>query len=44
MTIKFREDPVILDPRCIDLEARIVINLEKLYLSAKKLNLKNLKH
>ena len=40
MTIKFREDPVILDPRCIDLEARIVINLEKLYLSAKKLNLK----
>ena len=40
MTIKFREDPVILDPRCVDLEARIVINLEKLYLSAKKLNLK----
>ena len=40
MTIKFSEDPVILDPRCIDLGARIVINLEKLYLSAKKLNLK----
>ena len=40
MTIKFREDPVILDPRCVDLGARIVINLEKLYLSAKKLNLK----
>ena len=40
MTIKFREDPVILDPRCIDLGARMVINLEKLYLSAKKLNLK----
>ena len=40
MTIKFREDPIILDPRCIDLGARIVINLEKLYLSAKKLNLK----
>ena len=39
-TIKFREDPVILDPRCVDLGARIVINLEKLYLSAKKLNLK----
>ena len=39
-TIKFREDPVILDPRCIKLGARIVINLEKLYLSAKKLNLK----
>ena len=40
MTIKFREDPVILDPRCVELGARIVINLEKLYLSAKKLNLK----
>ena len=40
ITIKFREDPVILDPRCVDLGARIVINLEKLYLSAKKLNLK----
>ena len=40
VTIKFREDPVILDPRCIKLVARIVINLEKLYLSAKKLNLK----
>ena len=40
MTIKFREDPVILDPRCIDLGVRILINLEKLYLSAKKLNLK----
>ena len=39
-TIKFREDPIILDPRCVDLGARIVINLEKLYLSAKKLNLK----
>ena len=40
MTIKFREDPVILDPRCIKLGVRVVINLEKLYLSAKKLNLK----
>ena len=40
MTIKFREDPVFLDPRCIKLGSRIVINLEKLYLSAKKLNLK----
>ena len=39
-TIKFREDPVILDPRCIKLGARIVINLEKLYLTSKKLNLK----
>tara|TARA_B100000700_G_scaffold285723_1_gene339969 strand:+ start:340 stop:1221 length:882 start_codon:yes stop_codon:yes gene_type:complete len=40
LTIKFREDPVVLDPRCIKLGARTVINLEKLYLSAKKLNLK----
>ena len=40
MTIKFREDPVILDPRCKKLGARIIINLEKLYLSAKKLDLK----
>ena len=40
MTIKFKEDSVFLDPRCADLGARIVINLEKLYLSAKKLNLK----
>ena len=39
-TIKFREDAVILDPRCTKLGARIVINLEKLYLSSKKLNLK----
>ena len=35
-TIKFREDAVILDPRCTKLGARIVINLEKLYLSSKK--------
>ena len=40
MTIKFIEDPIILDPRCSDLGARIIINLEKLYLSAKKLDLK----
>ncbi len=40
ITIKFREDPVFLDPRCIKLGARILINLEKLYLSAKKLNLR----
>ena len=40
MTIKFREDPVILDPRCVELGARIVINLEKLNLSTKKLGLK----
>ena len=40
LTIKFREDSVLLDPRCVELGARIVINLEKLYLSSKKLNLK----
>tara|TARA_B100000029_G_C17466567_1_gene920488 strand:+ start:26 stop:910 length:885 start_codon:yes stop_codon:yes gene_type:complete len=40
MTIKFREDPIFLDPRCSELGARIVINLEKLNLSLKKLNLK----
>ena len=39
-TIKFREDPILLDPRNINLGARLVINLEKLYLSMKKLNLK----
>jgi len=40
-TFKFREDPVILDPRNKDLGARLIINLEKLYLSLKKLDLKN---
>ena len=39
-TIKFREDPIILDPRNTKLGARLIINLEKLYLSIKKLNLK----
>ena len=38
-TIRYREDPVILDPRNKLLGARIIINLEKLYLSLKKLNL-----
>ena len=40
-TFKFREDPVILDPRNKNLGARLIINLEKLYLSLKKLGLKN---
>ena len=40
-TFKYREDPIILDPRNKDLGARLIINLEKLYLSLKKLNLKN---
>ena len=40
-TFKYREDPIILDPRNRNLGARLIINLEKLYLSLKKLNLKN---
>jgi len=38
-TIKYREDPIVLDPRNKDLGARLIINLEKLYLSLKKLDL-----
>jgi len=40
-TFKHKEDPIILDPRNKNLGARLIINLEKLYLSLKKLNLKN---
>ena len=40
-TFKYREDPIILDPRNKNLGARLIINLEKLYLSLKKLNLEN---
>ena len=40
-TLKYREDPIILDPRYKNLGARLIINLEKLYLSLKKLGLKN---
>ena len=40
-TFKFREDPIILDPRNKNLGARLIINLEKLYLSLKKLDLKD---
>ena len=40
-TFKYREDPIILDPRNKNLGARLIINLEKLYLSLKKLDLKN---
>ena len=36
-TFKYREDPVFLDPRNKDLGARLIINLEKLYLSLKNL-------
>ena len=40
-TIKYREDPIFLDPRNKELGARLVVNLEKLYLSVKKLELKS---
>ena len=38
-TIKYREDRIFLDPRNKQLGARLIINLEKLYLSLKKLDL-----
>jgi len=38
-TIKYEEDPIFLDPRKKELGARIIVNLEKLYLSLKKLDL-----
>ena len=40
-TLKYREDPILLDPRNKQLGARLIINLEKLYLSLKKLELKD---
>ena len=40
-TFKYREDPIVLDPRNKNLGARLIINLEKLYLSLKKLDLKD---
>ncbi len=40
-TLKFREDPILLDPRNKMLGARLIINLEKLYLTLKKLTLKS---
>ena len=40
-TFKYREDPIFLDPRNKELGARLIINLEKLYLSLKKLELKD---
>ena len=40
-TSKYREDPIFLDPRNKQLGGRLIINLEKLYLSLKKLNLKS---
>ncbi len=38
-TLKFREDSIALDPRNKDLGARLIINLEKLYLTIKKLGM-----
>jgi folate-binding protein YgfZ len=38
-TLKYREDPIFLDPRNKQLGARLIVNLEKLYLSLKKLDL-----
>jgi len=40
-TLRYREDPIILDPRNKNLGARLIINLEKFYLSLKKLGLKD---
>ena len=40
-TLKYREDPIFLDPRNKYLGARLIINLEKLYLSLKKLGLQD---
>jgi len=39
-TTKFHEDTIFLDPRCNNLGARLIINLEKFYLSLKQLELK----
>jgi hypothetical protein len=39
--LRYREDPILLDPRNKSLGARLIINLEKLYLSLKKLSLKD---
>ena len=40
-TLKYREDPILLDPRNQQLVERLIINLEKLYLSLKKLDLQD---
>ena len=41
-TLKYNKDPVLLDPRNKKLGGRLIINLEKLYLSLKKLDLKSI--
>ena len=40
-TIKYREDPIVLDPRNKDLGGRLIINLEKLGISIENLKLKS---
>jgi folate-binding protein YgfZ len=40
-TLKYKEDPIFLDPRNKLLGARLIINLEKLHLSLKKLGLQD---
>ena len=40
-TFKYIEDSILLDPRHKQLGGRLIINVEKLYLSLKKLNLKS---
>ena len=40
-TIKYREDPLVLDPRNKELGGRLIINLEKLSLSIENLKLKS---
>ncbi len=39
-TFKYSEDPMILDPRNVNLGARLISSMEKIYLSLKNLNLK----
>ena len=39
-TLKYKEDPILLDPRNKNLGGRLIINLEKLYSSLKELDLK----
>ena len=41
-TFKYREDPIFLDPRHKKLGGRLIINLEKLYLSLKKIDLQSI--
>ena len=44
MTLHYRDSPIFVDPRDIELGARIISPLEKLYLTIKKLNLKIVKN